>query len=49
MSAHEFGLKAAELGVRKMLVLVFNTDQSVKDAVVSAYIRLYIKPASGKK
>ena len=32
-----------------MLVLVFNPDQHVKDAVVNAYIRLYIKPVSGKK
>ncbi|XP_063681213.1 condensin complex subunit 1-like [Bolinopsis microptera] len=49
ISAFEFGLKAAELGVRKMLVLVFNPDRNVKDAVVNAYIRLYIKPVSGKK
>ena len=32
-----------------MLVLVYNTDKHVKDAVVNAYIRLYIKPASGKR
>ncbi|KAL5262314.1 hypothetical protein ACHWQZ_G007890 [Mnemiopsis leidyi] len=49
VSAYEFGLKASELGIRKMLVLVFNPDQNVKEAVVNAYIRLYIKPISGKK
>ena len=48
MSAYEFGLKAATLGIRKMLVLVFNQQESVRDAVVNAYIKLYINPDSGK-
>eukprot|EP00116_Pleurobrachia_bachei_P004210 sb/3464472/ len=42
VSAREFGMKAAEAGIRKMLVLVFNNEQSIRDAVVSNQSELVI-------
>ena len=42
MSAFEFGLLDAMLGVRRMLSLIWSQEKTIKDAVVSAYKRLYI-------
>ena len=46
MSAFEFGLLNAMIGVRKMLSLIFSREAAVKATVVSAYKRLYIESAS---
>ncbi|XP_048880867.1 condensin complex subunit 1 isoform X2 [Brienomyrus brachyistius] len=40
----EFGVADSLSGVRKMLPLVWSSDQAVKDAVVQAYKRLYLNP-----
>ena len=42
MSAFEFGLLDAMLGVRRMLSLIWSQEKTIKDAVVAAYKRLYI-------
>ena len=46
VSAFEFGLYNAMIGVRKMLSLIFSREQAVKAYVVAAYKRLYIESAS---
>lgn len=40
--AFEFGVLNAMTGVRKMLGLIWSKEQTIKDAVVDAYRRLYI-------
>ena len=45
VTAFEFGLLNAMLGVRKMLSLIFSREQNVQSAVVAAYKRLYIESA----
>nr|XP_054768299.1 condensin complex subunit 1-like [Lytechinus pictus] len=47
VTAHEFGVSNAADGVRRMMGLIWSKEQSVKDAVVTAYKRLYLSP-SGK-
>lgn len=47
VTAYEFGVNNAIVGVRKMLVLIWSKEASVKDAVVSAYKRLYVTPQAG--
>ena len=47
MTSYEFGMSAALQGIRGMLVLVWSKEQSVKDAVVSAYKRLYLESTTG--
>ncbi|XP_064610959.1 condensin complex subunit 1-like [Liolophura sinensis] len=47
VTAFEFGVNNAIIGVRKMLVLIFSKEASVKEAVVSAYKRLYLTPQAG--
>lgn len=47
VSAFEFGLYNAMIGVRKMLSLIFSREQSVKGYVVAAYKRLYIESSAG--
>jgi len=44
VSAFEFGVLNAMIGVRRMLSLIWSTEKKIKDAVVSAYKRLYINP-----
>ena len=46
VSAFEFGLYNAMIGVRKMLSLIFSREQAVKAYVVAAYKRLYIESAA---
>ena len=46
VTAFEFGLLNAMIGVRKMLSLIFSREQAVQATVVSAYKRLYIESAS---
>ena len=45
VTAFEFGLLNAMMGVRKMLSLIFSREQNVQSAVVAAYKRLYIESA----
>ncbi|KAI8500241.1 meiotic chromosome condensation [Branchiostoma belcheri] len=47
VSAFEFGLAGAMEGVRRMLVLIWSGEKSVKEAVVEAYKRLYLTPTGG--
>ena len=42
VSAFEFGLLDAMIGVRRMLSLIWSQEKTIKDAVVTAYKRLYI-------
>ncbi|EDO34797.1 predicted protein, partial [Nematostella vectensis] len=44
VTAHEFGLRNAIVGVRRMLVLIWSRDAAVKEAVVEAYKGLYLDP-----
>ncbi|KAK7066921.1 Ncapd2p [Halocaridina rubra] len=43
VTAFEFGLLNAKAGILRMLVLVWSKEQSIKDAVVEAYQRLYLR------
>ncbi|KAL8621609.1 hypothetical protein ACOMHN_036842 [Nucella lapillus] len=47
VTSYEFGVSAALQGVRRMLVLIWSKEQSVKDAVVGAYKRLYLETTTG--
>ncbi|XP_076451927.1 condensin complex subunit 1-like isoform X3 [Babylonia areolata] len=49
VTSYEFGVSAALQGVRRMLVLVWSKEQSVKDAVVAAYKRLYLESTAGSQ
>ena len=42
VSAWEFGVLNAMIGVRQMLSLIFSREQTIQTAVVQAYKRLYI-------
>ena len=44
--ASEFGLTAASIGVRKMLLLIFSKDTSIRDSVITAFERIYLKAES---
>ena len=44
VTASEFGLRNALVGVRRMLVLIWSRDSTVRDAVVEAYKGLYLDP-----
>jgi len=46
VSAFEFGVLNAMIGVRRMLALIWSREATIKDAVVSAYKRLYINVES---
>ena len=41
-TAFEFQVRGSQEGVRKALALVWSREQQVKDAVVTAYVRLYL-------
>ena len=47
VTGFEFGLVNSMLGVRRMLALVWSKENSVKEAVVSAYKTLYLKNDDG--
>ncbi|KAL5015272.1 hypothetical protein ScPMuIL_009542 [Solemya velum] len=47
VTGYEFGVLATIQGIRRMLLLIWSKEQSVKDAVVAAYKRLYFSPDSG--
>lgn len=42
VTAHEFQIDRAEIGINAMLTLVWSKQQNVKEAVLEAYHRLYI-------
>lgn len=44
VTAVEFGVSAATIGVRRMMVLVWSQESTVKEAVVAAYRTLYLEP-----
>jgi len=43
--ASEFGLSAAAVGIRKMLLLIFSKDSSIRESVISAFERIYLQGA----
>lgn len=44
VTAVEFGVSAAVTGVRRMMVLIWSQEATVRDAVVDAYRALYLEP-----
>jgi condensin complex subunit 1 len=46
VTCYEHGFSDMIVGIRKMLVLVFNSEKTIKDAVVGAYKRLYLNNSS---
>ncbi|XP_037077829.1 condensin complex subunit 1-like [Pollicipes pollicipes] len=48
VTAFEFGLLQAMVGIRQMLSLIWSREAAVKEAVVTAYRRLYV-PAEGNE
>ncbi|CAG2104164.1 unnamed protein product [Medioppia subpectinata] len=42
VSAYKFGVKDAIFGVRKLILLVWSQEKSIKDSAVSAYKRIYL-------
>ncbi|KAJ8320625.1 hypothetical protein KUTeg_002212 [Tegillarca granosa] len=49
VTGFEFGLTACMLGVRRMLPLIWSKESGIKEAVVMAYKRLYLKPKGGNQ
>ncbi|XP_055958438.1 condensin complex subunit 1 isoform X2 [Patella vulgata] len=47
VTGFEFGVAATMMGIRRMLVLIWSSEQTIKDAVVGAYKRLYLNPQAG--
>ena len=43
VAGFEFGVSDTMLGIRRMLLLMWSKEQSVREAVVSAYRRLYLR------
>ena len=37
VSAHNFGIRQAIVGIRKMLALIWSSDATIKEAVTTAY------------
>jgi condensin complex subunit 1 len=46
VTCYEHGLVDMLSGIRKMLALISHSEKPVKDAVISAYKRLYLKPVN---
>ena len=44
VAGHEFGVGDTTIGIRRMMLLVWSKEQTVKEAVVSAYRQLYLSP-----
>ncbi|KAL4220856.1 meiotic chromosome condensation [Mactra antiquata] len=44
VTGFEFGLTASMIGIRRMLPLIWSKEANIKDAVVTAYKRLYLNP-----
>lgn len=44
-TAFEFQVGGSREGVRKALLLVWSREQQVREAVVNAYVRLYLNPS----
>ncbi|NWR65294.1 CND1 protein, partial [Bucorvus abyssinicus] len=45
VTASQFGVPQALLGVRRMLPLIWSKEPGVKEAVLNAYRRLYLRPS----
>ncbi|NXU90728.1 CND1 protein, partial [Xiphorhynchus elegans] len=45
VTASQFGVPQALLGVRKMLPLIWSKEPGIKEAVLNAYRRLYLSPS----
>lgn len=42
VTAYQFGVQGAIIGIRQMLVLIFSRDKNVRDAVLAAYKEVYL-------
>ncbi|XP_048728818.2 condensin complex subunit 1-like isoform X3 [Ostrea edulis] len=49
VTGFEFGVALTMIGIRRMLHLIWSRETSVKEAVVSAYRRLYLNPQGGNQ
>ncbi|XP_022328669.2 condensin complex subunit 1-like isoform X1 [Crassostrea virginica] len=49
VTGFEFGVTLTMIGIRRMLHLIWSRESSVKEAVVSAYKRLYLNPQGGNQ
>ncbi|ESO89837.1 hypothetical protein LOTGIDRAFT_61640, partial [Lottia gigantea] len=47
VTGFEFGVTATMLGIRRMLVLIWSSEETIKESVVNAYKRLYLNPNAG--
>ncbi|XP_048359321.1 LOW QUALITY PROTEIN: condensin complex subunit 1 [Sphaerodactylus townsendi] len=45
----QFGIPQAVLGVRRMLPLIWSKEPGIREAVLNAYRRLYLKPSGGSE
>lgn len=45
--AHHFGFEQSESGIKQMLLLVWSSEASVKEAVATAYKSLYLEIQPG--
>lgn len=43
--AYHFGVQGAIIGIRKMIVLIFSRDKVVREAVITAYKKVYLESA----
>ena len=43
----EFAVRGSSAGLRRALVLVWSPEAAVREALLSAYLRLYMKPEVG--
>ena len=42
VSAHQFGVKDAIYGVRKLILLIWSQEKTIREAAISAYKRIYL-------
>ena len=44
VSATNFQVESANIGIRKMLMLIWSKESSIKESVIDAYYNLYVNP-----
>ena len=49
VSAHQFGVKDAIYGVRKLILLIWSQEKTIREAAISAYKRIYLDFDSDEK
>ena len=48
VTAKSFGFDTTQIGIKKMLPLVWSREQTVKEAVIDAYKKLYLEKVGGQ-